>query len=164
MRRAPRLLAAPPHFFHIHAACGALCTLCVAGETRNRIETLRKEVKSGLSSRPLLDDVNAQLDRKVDWERMHDVVGTITEKTVGDYVRANVDRIHREVEVRIQKVFDVDPTMRADMQVRPTAASLTAGCVVCTDSYRGRRLRRVCVRARARVFAHGLRYLRVCGS
>ena len=53
----------------------------------------------------------------MEWSKLHDVVGTVTEKTVGDFVRANVDRIHREVELRIQRVFDVDPTMRADMQV-----------------------------------------------
>ena len=102
-------------------------------ETRSRIDALRKDVRTGLAARALADDVKAQLDRKVDWERMHDVVGTITEKTVGDYVRANVDRIHREVEVRIQKVFDIDPTMRADMQVRSRGVWIYVcpGCTAC---------------------------------
>ena len=102
---------------------GGCVRVCVpahaaAAETCNRIDSLRREVRAGLAARLDADQVHRLVDRKVDWERLQDVVGTFTDKTVGDYVKVNVDRIHREVEARITRIFEVDPTMRADMQAR----------------------------------------------
>lgn len=103
------------------------------GETRNRLDTLRKEVRRGFAERRDDEELEEALRKKVDWEKFHDTVATYTEKTVGDWVHAHVGEIRAEIESHIKSVFDVDPTLRADMQeVRRLAGKVSAAEVSCT--------------------------------
>jgi archaellum component FlaC len=43
-------------------------------------------------------------------------VATYTEKTVGDWVYARLKDIQKEINDNIQRIFNVDPTLRADME------------------------------------------------
>ena len=59
----------------------------------------------------------AKLERsKVDWEKLRETILQLTRRFIHEYVEAETDRLKQDVKADIERVFNVDPSLRADME------------------------------------------------
>ena len=88
--------------------------------TRNLMQRAIDELTGQIQSQlALKTDVatTAKLERaKVDWDNLRDLILKLCRRFVHEYVEAETDRLKTSVKADIQRVFNVDPSLRADMK------------------------------------------------